>query len=728
MKTKKLKILTLTLLMTLIYIQYLPVSSGYVEPITDDWIITGTEYLDDTTLVMEADIIVRDDGELIVTDSSIRFKCNVPGEYGIYIEGVLITERTTISSDSENYIFRSYSAGEVRMSNTTVKNAGIELDEENLWKYGLHLSGENDRIVDCEISEGYGGLMIEGKAVLKDTRVIDNLYNGILLHGGELDGKGLLIEGNGARGVTAVYNANLNLSDTEISANSGGILIGENSFGRLKNVTITKTSWSALSIGYIGSSGDGGEVVIDGLTISDSKEFGMLVRKSKVNIDTAEIKECQYNGIRLENSHANFTKMMIERTGLSPGFGAVKTIGSEFTLAHSNIYSYHGSGSNFGSSSVNVTNTHIQGNIDAHDRSNVYFVDSTLNNDEISISGKSRVYLVNSTDFTHRITDGELYIGWKCSVHVADRAGDPIPGVTIYIKGNENSTQEQTRLTDENGTVRWAYLFSSVFSSGVDEMWLNPYNITADLGGFYKNSTTVDITDNTEIHIELEGRGPLITHEPLGSIESSRKSSVDCIIMSKIELIEHYIEYRIEDEPVRIIDMDRDNNTFSAEIPPTHVIGNLYYRILAKDSNNVTSKKPYIGFYTVSIVDTIVPDVISFAPSGNNVPRDSEIRIQFNKRLDRTMVEDNIRIHPEIGGEFRWENDTVVVFVPEEKLQNGQEYTVEISDIADIGGNIMEPREFVFTTDNEFTHLMLWGVTIALVALAVVYYRKYHSR
>lgn len=90
--------------------------------------------------------------------------------------------------------------------------------------------------------------------------------------------------------------------------------------------------------------------------------------------------------------------------------------------------------------------------------------------------------------------------------------------------------------------------------------------------------------------------------------------------------------------------------------------------VLEEDNPQVVSK---ITFETIK-----EPLLRSFTPRGTGVLQDSKIRIRFMESMDRTSVEDKFKIEPEVLGNFLWEDDKLLYFVPTEKLLKETKYKV----------------------------------------------------
>ncbi|RJR15304.1 MAG: DUF11 domain-containing protein, partial [Nitrospiraceae bacterium] len=89
---------------------------------------------------------------------------------------------------------------------------------------------------------------------------------------------------------------------------------------------------------------------------------------------------------------------------------------------------------------------------------------------------------------------------------------------------------------------------------------------------------------------------------------------------------------------------------------------------------------------------TIPPSVLGTIPLNditNIIPPD-EIRVIFNKEMNRSVTESAWSITPEVEGTLRWENN-ILIYEPSNALSLGTEYTVRISATAqDTSGKLLD--------------------------------------
>jgi hypothetical protein len=93
------------------------------------------------------------------------------------------------------------------------------------------------------------------------------------------------------------------------------------------------------------------------------------------------------------------------------------------------------------------------------------------------------------------------------------------------------------------------------------------------------------------------------------------------------------------------------------------------------------------------------PTVVDVAPTGNDLPVDSAVRVQFDQLVDRQTVEEAFSVEPSVAGHFEWESNFVLNWRPSE-LGYSTTYTVSVGGKA-IGGDPILPSQWTFTTRSQ---------------------------
>jgi len=124
--------------------------------------------------------------------------------------------------------------------------------------------------------------------------------------------------------------------------------------------------------------------------------------------------------------------------------------------------------------------------------------------------------------------------------------------------------------------------------------------------------------------------------------------------------------------------------------------GPVAFRTLARDlAGNRESKT---GNDTWTHVDTIAPQAIASAPTGNLSAAPTGMQITFSEPMNESAVEAAFSVAPSVAGTFTWSNgSTTLLFQPSQSLALGTSYTVTIGTGAmDVAGNGLA-RADVFT-------------------------------
>ncbi|MFQ6100107.1 MAG: Ig-like domain-containing protein [Anaerolineae bacterium] len=72
--------------------------------------------------------------------------------------------------------------------------------------------------------------------------------------------------------------------------------------------------------------------------------------------------------------------------------------------------------------------------------------------------------------------------------------------------------------------------------------------------------------------------------------------------------------------------------------------------------------------------------ILSVYPShGSHAPADANIRVQFGAPMERASVEAAFAITPTVAGSLRWENDSLLIFQPDDFFENGTSYHITLA-------------------------------------------------
>lgn len=99
---------------------------------------------------------------------------------------------------------------------------------------------------------------------------------------------------------------------------------------------------------------------------------------------------------------------------------------------------------------------------------------------------------------------------------------------------------------------------------------------------------------------------------------------------------------------------------------------------------------------TLVLGDRVGVQLVKVSPLGT-ARSTSPIVIQFSETMNRESVEQNLRLEPEVAGEFRWSGQSVL-FQPDAPLEPGREYTVilERGAQSENGREVLSEYQFSF--------------------------------
>ena len=117
-------------------------------------------------------------------------------------------------------------------------------------------------------------------------------------------------------------------------------------------------------------------------------------------------------------------------------------------------------------------------------------------------------------------------------------------------------------------------------------------------------------------------------------------------------------------------------------------------RIVADDIHG--NSMEYTWQFTV---DLEAPYIVSVYPAPNavDVPRDTNITVEFSEPMDHASAEAGFSISPFVSGNFTWDGNNMT-YHPNEYLAANTTYSVFIdSDAKDVAGNALTPYNWTFT-------------------------------
>jgi parallel beta-helix repeat protein len=189
------KLLIIRFLIIIIGISIFPFNcrSGQ-PPVTGNWIITDKTIIDNKSINLNGDLIVKTNGSLELSNVELTFESTYDGQYSITVKpgGSLSIDSSTISTkdnlfsynfsvDGDFFILRNSELSNCGWGNNTW-NLGSE-EEILSGKRGLTVTTNFAKIEGNIISNNYVGLIISGKEIQVDSNhIYSNFVNGIYCH------------------------------------------------------------------------------------------------------------------------------------------------------------------------------------------------------------------------------------------------------------------------------------------------------------------------------------------------------------------------------------------------------------------------------------------------------------------------------------------------------------------------------------------------------------------
>jgi hypothetical protein len=138
--------------------------------------------------------------------------------------------------------------------------------------------------------------------------------------------------------------------------------------------------------------------------------------------------------------------------------------------------------------------------LNTYDSSQQHVSNSTIN--LVNTHGETRVFLTNSTcsDFTIS-NQSRVFVYWYLDVNVVDDLYNNVPSANVTATF-PNSTQAESKLTNSIGWARLALMEKMMNVTGNHPV--GNYTIEATYLA-YSNTTSVNMTENQQISLRLEG-------------------------------------------------------------------------------------------------------------------------------------------------------------------------------------------------------------------------------
>lgn len=118
-----------------------------------------------------------------------------------------------------------------------------------------------------------------------------------------------------------------------------------------------------------------------------------------------------------------------------------------------------------------------------------------------------------------------------------------------------------------------------------------------------------------------------------------------------------------------------------------------YWYIVARDPVGNTKNSTYYSFFARTAIDSAAPKLISVEPAVDavDVLQTAVIRIVFSEPVNQSSVSNAVSLSPAVSGNWTWEDDVSVRFMPASPWRPGSynQLTIASNTVMDIAGNKM---------------------------------------
>ena len=166
--------------------------------LAQDWVVTGTQVVENDAIALNGNLIVENGGNLTLRAVTLTMNNSYNGEYGIRVKsgGAITIEEgsvITATSDSDRFSFAVESGARFLMRNSELSRCGWGPDSEDLWDKVPILSGMRGLVIDTSnavienntLSNNHIGIILTGSGITLDNNHIhSNKVHGIYIRGG----------------------------------------------------------------------------------------------------------------------------------------------------------------------------------------------------------------------------------------------------------------------------------------------------------------------------------------------------------------------------------------------------------------------------------------------------------------------------------------------------------------------------------------------------------------
>lgn len=428
-------------------------TGDYPPPVNDEWIITSDTYVRGETLTVSNNITIEDGGKLTLDNTTLIVNATDYGDIWISVKtggelNIINNSKVTEGQSEVNYdfVFKNQSKGLI--SQSEISDCGWDDGGSFQSSSGILIFSDEIEIANSTISYCYSGIIAFGASPkIENNMIKDNLKYGIVLVNSSSQIIGNKISTNPI-GIYSLYS-DPNLVDNEIFDNGDG----------------ARFYYSTISISGGKFTSNSPNDCTTGACSSQESGKGLYVEASELTADAVEFSEnsrgliLQYAIVEINNS--KFSDNLID--GLTGEF-------VEATLTN-NLFSNNA-------------------------RYGIKWMYTPL-----------EVY--SSNTFENNNGEARIILEWEVMVRVTDSLGDWVSNAEVEFKGVGNSDSAITTILGQTVIDVAQYIISN---DGIKTEY-NPYVITAKkLAPWdeveYQNSTTVQITNNTDLDIVIPLKKP----------------------------------------------------------------------------------------------------------------------------------------------------------------------------------------------------------------------------
>jgi hypothetical protein len=448
-------------------------TGDFPPPATGDWIVTSDTYVHQETLTVNGNLTIEDGGKLTLDNTTLIVNGSFYGDLWINVENggelnVINNSRIKEGTLGVNYdfVFESGSSGII--SESVITDCGWDDGESYQSSGGILIVTDDVIIANSSIHQNYMGIVPFGVSpIIENNDIRDNIKYGILLINSSSRIIGNKISTNPV-GIYGIYS-DPELVNNEIFDNGDG--------ARFYYSSITMEGGKFTS--------NSPDDCTSGTCSSQESGKGFLTQASNLTMNNVEVSDnsrgavVQYTIVEISNS--TFSDNSID--GLSGEYVEADLVNNEFK-----------------------------------------------NNARYGIKWMYNPLNVDSTNtFSENNGEARIVLEWDVSVSVTDSNGDWVGNTRVDFEGSGNGKFATTNIV---GTVNLPIAQYIIENDG-SKTDFNPYTITAKKVASwnqveYKNSTTLDITQNTDVDLVIPLKKPDLEIKEIRFSETPKKdSSVD---------------------------------------------------------------------------------------------------------------------------------------------------------------------------------------------------------